>query len=321
MTASERMVVAGGTSLHVREVGEGPPLLLINGIGAHVAMWRPLEDALPGVRRISFDAPGTGRSPASRLPRTICALARLVTQLLDTLGLQRVDVLGYSFGGAVAQQVAADAPDRVRRLVLAATFPGWGGVPGSLGAMLALGSPLRYHSRHVYLRTAGIVGGGRARTDPDYVRDRWEERAERPPSLTGYTHQLWAVSAWSGLPRLNRIAAPTLVVLGDDDPVVPVSNALLMASRIPDARVLIAKGEGHFLLMDTESCALPAIGEFLSAPVLAEAPVWRDAHRPTDAEAADRLRADGMGAQPWGVVSAAVRTLTSRHRTLTSRHD
>jgi pimeloyl-ACP methyl ester carboxylesterase len=313
MTARERTVIAGGTPLHVRETGDGLPLLLINGIGAHVAMWRPLEDALPGVRRISFDAPGTGRSPAARLPRTIGRLADLVTALLDALGLDRVDVLGYSFGGAVAQQLAAEAPDRVRRLVLAATFPGWGGVPGNFSAMIVLGSPLRYHSRQIFMRTAGLVGGGRARTDAAYVRDRWEERSERPPSFTGYTHQLWAMTGWSGLTRLDRITAPTLIVLGDDDPVIPVGNAFLMASRMPDARVLIAPGEGHFLLMDTESAALPAIGAFLTAPALADAPVWRDARRPTAAEAADQLRADGMGAQPWGVVSAAIRTLTDPH--------
>ena len=137
----------GGTEIYVRDVGEGPPVLLLNGIGAHVEMWRPLERALEGVRVISFDAPGTGRSETRMVPLTMHGLARLAVRLLDELEVVQADVVGYSFGGALAQEVAVQARDRLRRLVLAATFPGWGGVPGHLTAMLSLMTPLRYYSR------------------------------------------------------------------------------------------------------------------------------------------------------------------------------
>src|SRR6185436_17213526 len=95
----------GGLRLHVRQAGEGPPLLLLNGIGAHVGMWKPLERTLPDVRVISYDAPGTGRSQTSLWPLTIEALADLAAGVLDELGHERVDVLGYSFGGIVAQHL------------------------------------------------------------------------------------------------------------------------------------------------------------------------------------------------------------------------
>src|SRR3954451_6681826 len=95
-------------------------------------MWKPLREALPGPRLIAFDAPGTGRSATPPIPLSLEALARVAEGVLDELGVERADVLGYSFGGAVAQRLARRAPERVRRLVLAATTPGWGGVPGSL---------------------------------------------------------------------------------------------------------------------------------------------------------------------------------------------
>jgi poly(3-hydroxyoctanoate) depolymerase len=299
----------GGSRVFVREVGEGAPVVLLNGIGAHVEMWRPLERALPGVRLVSFDAPGTGRSSTRTRPYTMGWLAALVEQLFDALELDRADVIGYSFGGALAQQFAHRAPERIRRLVLAATSPGWGGVPGRLEALMAIGTPLRYHSRFVYERTAGALAGGRARVDPEHVRRLWHDRAGYVPSSTGYAHQLWAGMSWSSLPWLHRVEVPTLIVVGDDDPLVPVGNALLMAARMPQARVFVGRGEGHYQLLDEHSSALQAIGEFLAADPLETAPIWSDAPQVDRARAAAQLRSDGLGALPWGAVSAAVRRL------------
>jgi len=305
--ASGRRLRVAGTELFVREVGEGAPVVLCNGIGAHVEMWRPLERALDGVRIISFDAPGTGRSQTRLLPSSMSGLARLVAALFDRLGLERADVLGYSFGGALAQELAARHPDRVRRLVLAATLPGWGGVPGRLTAMLSMGTPLRYYSRPVFERTAPTIAGGRARHDRDHVRRMWTDRAGYVPSPTGYAQQLWAMTTWTGLAALGRIQAPTLVVAGDDDPLVPMSNAFMMAARIPRARVFVGSGEGHFQLLDEDSPTLPAIREFLVADRLADTPVWRSAARVQPEQVAAQLRSDGLGALPWGALSALVR--------------
>lgn len=299
----------GGTKVLVRDVGEGPPVVLINGIGAHVGMWGPLESALRGMRVISFDAPGTGRSQTRVLPSTMPGLATLVERIFNRLELARADVLGYSFGGALAQQFAVQAPTRVRRLVLASTIPGWGGVPGRLRALLSMGTPLRYYSRGFYELTAPTIAGGRARHDPDHVQRLWRDRSGHAPTVTGYAYQLWAMTMFTSLPWLSRIECPTLIMVGDDDPLVPISNALMMSARMPCARVFVTRGEGHFQLLDEDSAALPAIRQFLSADRLEDAPLWRSSPRANPAEVKDQIRADGLGALPWGAVSAVIRRL------------
>jgi poly(3-hydroxyalkanoate) depolymerase len=307
MRQVERHLSPGGTRVLVRDVGSGRPVLLVNGIGAHVEMWRPLERVLRDMRVVSFDAPGTGRSATPLLPYSMSGLARLIEKLLDELELENTDVVGYSFGGALAQQFALRFPERVRRLVLAATGPGWGAVPGDFKALVSIGTPFRYYSRTFYQRTAGTVAGGRTRHDPHYVERLWRDRAGHAPSFAGYTQQIWALTTWSSLPWLSRIQAPTLVVVGDDDPLVPLSNALMMAARIPRARLFVGRGEGHFQLLDDQTSAVLAIREFLTAGELDDAEVWRTAPRVEEAEVASQLRSDGLGALPWGAVSALFR--------------
>ena len=136
----EATISAHGLKLFVREQGEGYPLVLINGIGANSEMWGSAERILAASSRtIVFDSPGTGRSETPLLPRSIPALARIIGALLDELGHERVDLLGFSFGGAVAQQLAKDAPDRIRRLALVSTFCGWGATAGDPGCARAPG--------------------------------------------------------------------------------------------------------------------------------------------------------------------------------------
>jgi pimeloyl-ACP methyl ester carboxylesterase len=262
--ASEQILRIGGIRLHVRESGEGRPLLLVNGIGAHVGMWRPLELALDGVHLIEFDAPGTGRSQMSSLPLSLDALARLAERVIDELGHEQVDVLGYSFGGIVAQHLAHRSPRRVRRLVLAATTPGWGGVSGSLRTMARMSTPLRYYSRTYYEHTIGDIAGGRARSDPEWLKRHGDERQEHPPHPLGYMWQLAALTVPPGtLPWLHTLPQPTLVLGGDDDPILPFVNSLLLAQRIPGARLLRAHGEGHLLLLDPDSVAHAVIRDFV----------------------------------------------------------
>jgi pimeloyl-ACP methyl ester carboxylesterase len=237
-------------------------------------MWQPLEHALGGVRVIAFDAPGTGRSGRPAMPLSLAGHARVAEGVLDALGHRRVDVLGYSFGGIVAQHLAHAAPERVRRLVLAATTPGWGGVTGSLKALFHVSTPLRYYSRAYYERTIGELVGGRARTDARWLARHGEERLQHPPDPLGYAWQLAALTVPPGsLPWLHTLPHPTLVVTGDDDPLLPAVNSLILAERIPHARLLLAPGEGHLLLLDPDSTALPVIRDFLLSEDLATSPV------------------------------------------------
>src|SRR5260370_16173555 len=125
--AETRIITVSGQRLRVAiRSGNGTrtPLLLMNGIGVNIEVLQPFVDALaPAIEVIRFDVPGTGGSPAPRIPYRFSALARLVTKMLDQLGYQQVDVLGVSWGGALAQQFAFQFPPRCRRLLLVTTAP------------------------------------------------------------------------------------------------------------------------------------------------------------------------------------------------------
>ena len=142
MTSVTDAVRVGGHHVRMRVRGEGEPLLLLNGTTRPLESWDGFADALPGRRLISFDVPGVGLSPTPVLPLTVPVLARLSLGVLERADVQGpVDVLGFSFGGVVAQQLAVQSPDRVRRLVLVATSCGVGATPGSRDALSTLGRP------------------------------------------------------------------------------------------------------------------------------------------------------------------------------------
>ncbi len=257
-----RGVESSAGRVRVAEVGEGPPLLLINGIGASLEMWRPFARRLCAERRlIMFDVPGTGGSGRLRKPLRMPGMARLVVELLDELGYGQVDVLGYSWGGAVAQQLAMDAPRRVRRLVLVATSPGRGGKPPSVRAMALMSTPLQFLSDSYFTRIAPLVFGGKAfRSGGPGGTAR---TFGRPPSQLGYAQQLYAISGWTSLPWLSRLTAPTLVVNGSDDPLVPLKNARLLAARIPDTQVRIIPDGGHLWLLEFAERSAALVDDFL----------------------------------------------------------
>lgn len=296
----------GGLRLHVRDVGEGPVVLLVNGLGAATPMWRHLEAKLVGRRVLSFDAPGTGQSQTSPVPVAIPTLAWLATKVLDHAGVDRADVLGYSMGGIVAQQLAAQDPDRVRRLVLVGTSVGLGTVPGTLGPMLNIATPLRYKYPWFYRRTIAGLAGGRARGDAAWVEAHGELRMRSTPSLLGYVSQVGAMT-WTTLPVLSRITHPTLVVAGDDDPLVPPANAFLLTHRLPCARALILADEGHLMLMDDRSGAFAPIHDFLAADPVEASMAWQNGFVADDVALRSAIRGTRRQAQPWGVVGAALR--------------
>ena len=304
----EACVRVGGLRVHVRDVGEGPPLLLINGLGTHSAMWEPIERALTDVRLIEFDSPGTGRSRGTSGVISVPALAWLATRVLDEVGVERADVLGYSMGGVVAQAMAAYTPERVRRLVLVATTPGLGGVPGTSSAMLNIATPLRYYSQSFYARTIGDMVGGRARTDRAWVERHGRLRRRHPPTVRGYFGQLASVASWTNLPLLHRIGHPALVVTGDDDPLVPPANSVLLARRLPQGRLLVVPGEGHLLLMDADSAALAPIRGFVTAQSPQDAPAWRDAEPVGDDDVRAAIAAAGRTLQPWSAIGGLMRS-------------
>jgi poly(3-hydroxyalkanoate) depolymerase len=261
-----RFVDVDGVRLRVAVRGTGRPLLLLMGIGGNLEMWAPFEDALDGnlLQTITVDAPGTGGSSPYRLPRRMGGLARTMDRMLDTLGYQNVDVLGVSFGGALAQQLAHQAPGRIRRLVLAATGPGLGGVPGSPRVLLALATPRRYHQPDYFRRIAGRIYGGAARHDPDATLHGSLARFASPPAMSGYLGQLYAIAGWTSMPWLWRLAHPTLVLSGDDDPIVPLANGRMLNRLIPHSRLHIVSGGGHLFLLERPTEIGALVTDFLT---------------------------------------------------------
>lgn len=264
-----RFVEVDGVRIRAAIRGEGRPLVLVMGIGGNIEMWEPFVRALDGsgIQTITFDAPGVGESTNWRRPRRMPFLARTVDHLIGALGYETVDVLGVSFGGALAQQLVRQSPDRVRRLVLAATAPGMpgiGGVPGSPNAMMALATPLRYYSPRYFRKVAPTLYGGRVRREPELLAAQGHARLSRPPSVRGYASQLYAMGGWTNLPWLRSIRQPTLVMSGDDDPIIPLVNARILARLIPRAQLEVIRGGGHLFLLEEAEHSATLVREFLA---------------------------------------------------------
>jgi poly(3-hydroxyalkanoate) depolymerase len=244
--------------------GGGVPLLIFNGLGANLELLDPLTRALDGIETIVFEVPGAGGSRVRRLPYRLRRLARLAVSTLDKLGYaEEVDVLGVSWGGALAQQFARSYPSRCRRLVLAATTPGILMVPGSPRVLAKLLAPRRYKDPAYLNKIAPQLYGGQIRRNPDLVRDYTANL--KNPHWLGYVYQQMAFWGWSSLPWLALLRQPTLVLAGSDDPIAPLINSRILAWLIPKARLHVVD-DGHLFLMVGSLAAAPVIRTFLLSP-------------------------------------------------------
>lgn len=264
MWGSEQVIIVDRQPVRVVRAGSGPPLLLINGIGASAEMWTPLVGHLTGHEVVTVDLPGAGSSPPSRRPLRIRGLARLLAGALDQLGYTRIDVLGYSFGGIVAQELTWRFPQRVGRLVLCASTSGVGSAPPTLLASLLMLTPARYQSRKLARHIVPLIAGGRTRRDPQSLQVHLGQRLMNPPSTRGYVQQLYACTGWSSARWLRRVRHQTLILHGDDDPLVPLVNARNMAAMMPAARLHVVKGAGHLFLLDEPGSVVAELTGFLT---------------------------------------------------------
>ena len=259
-----QFVVVDGLRLRVSIRGSGRPLLLFNGIGASFEIFDPLRRELRQTETIAVDMPGTGGSETPLLPRPLYGLAGLAARVLDVLGYpQAIDVLGISWGGALAQEFVLRFPRRVRRLVLAATSTGWLSVPGDPRALWVLATPRRYYSPSYFEKVAPTLYGGAVREDPGLLRKQGHLRFIHPPSVRGYLWQLAAGFGWTSLHRLHRVRSPTLVLAADDDPIAPLAGLRLMAKLLPRSRLQVVPKGGHLFLVTHAPEVAPVIESFL----------------------------------------------------------
>ena len=239
------------------------PLLLMNGLGSQLEVLEPLVDQLPpDLEVIRFDVPGVGGSPAPVLPYHYAMLASLVGALVRRLGHDRVDVLGFSWGGGLAQQFAVTQAGKCRRLVLASTATGAVMVPARprvLGHML---TPRRHRDPAYTRRIAGELYGGTMRTHPERAAEALRPHAGAVSSR-GYLYQLLAIASWTSLHALSAHPAAHARAVRRRRPAHPAVNARIMARGIPHARLHMYHG-GHLALVTEAAELAPVIDRFLA---------------------------------------------------------
>lgn len=246
----------------------GPPLLMCNGIGTPLEALEPFTSVVdPALDVVRFDVPGVGGSPTPWLPYGLPCLAALAVRMLSELGYNRFDVLGISWGGALAQQIALQFPRRCRRLVLVATAAGSLMIPARPWVLAHLATPRRHRDPRYAVQIAGDLYGGTLRRRPELAE--WVTRGPGEPggatsraSARGYLYQLTASAGWTSLPWLPLIRQPVLILAGDDDPIIPLANARIMAALLPDARLHVYP-DGHLGLLTRASDLAPLVSDFL----------------------------------------------------------
>jgi len=294
----EQSMQVGGRSLRVAirpGTGTGPPLLLCNGVGMRLEALRPFVDALdPAIEVIRFDAPGVGGSELPILPYRFTTLALLLREMLANLGHQQADVLGISWGGGLAQQFALLNPRRCRRLILVATATGPQTMvpPNPLPPVKAL-----------LLRRWGDLWGGSAKTDPAALA-RAVHKARISPLSLGFLFQHAAALGFTTLPLLPFIRQRTLVLTGDQDPIIPVANGRILAAGIPHATLHVYHG-GHVELVTRPGLLTPLITSFLAAPP-------HDARRDGQVQTGRRPEDQGPGQVTDGTAAARAAQATAQ---------
>ncbi|WP_370894860.1 alpha/beta fold hydrolase [Janibacter sp. GXQ6167] len=246
-----------------RQERPGTPLLLINGLGACLEAWEPLTRLLQGRDIIAVDHPGCGLSSPPNHIMTMPEIAMFYTEVLKTVAVDEADVLGFSFGGTIAQQIAKDYPEFVRSLILAGTAPGTGGFPADPITIMTAANPLRYVIPLVREMAAPIIYRGRCGRHPRLFETELSGWDAHRTTLLGVGAQTAAFAGWSSLSWLAMIDKPTLVLGGEEDPMAPVANSRLIASVIPGAELRVFDQGGHLFLFDMAEQAAPPIKDFL----------------------------------------------------------
>ncbi|MBU2704468.1 alpha/beta fold hydrolase [Zooshikella marina] len=222
------------------------PILLFNGIATSFEFAQPFAQALDDVTLITFDIPGVGGSPTPLMPPRFPQLSFLTEQLLDELNLGQVNVIGYSWGGALAQQFTYDHPQRVKQLILAATTMGMVAIPGLPMELFKL------------LKPGILLGSLKKMSIQQAAGCQWviPQQGSR-----GFWYQLITGWGWTSAYWLRKIKTKTLLLAGDHDLMVPAINLKVMQQLMPNAQFRSISGDHFFMVTQPRACAR-MIGEF-----------------------------------------------------------
>ena len=236
------------------------PVLFFNGIGANIEAMGPMADMLDDRDFITFDMPGIGGSPDPVVPYNPIMMARIAALLLDRFDMPLVDVMGVSWGGAMAQQFAFQNAARTHRLRLAATSAGMLMVPGKPAALVKMADPRRYIDPNFMSKHFKTLYGGATSGKDGHIG------RITPPSKTGYFYQLLAMLGWTSAPFLPFMHKETLIMMGGDDQIVPMANGKFLNMLIPNSELLEIENGGHLFLLSHADESIAAIREFLDRP-------------------------------------------------------
>lgn len=260
--------VAGRTlrvaTWRLTEATEHPPVLFFNGIGANIEAVAPLANELKERAFIMFDMPGVGESPDPLVPYNPFTISWTAAQLLDKFGVDEVDVMGISWGGGIAQHFAMQHAARTRRVVLIATSAGMLMMPGSPKALTKMANPRRYIDPEFMMKNFETLYGeglGKSQGKGGHMSRL------KPPSPRGYMYQLMCMLGWTSAPALPfLLKQETLIMMGDDDAIVPLANGRFLNMLIPNSELVVMKGGGHLFLLSHKDECTAAMREFLDAP-------------------------------------------------------
>jgi 3-oxoadipate enol-lactonase len=252
-----------GARIYWDEQGQGDPVLMIMGLGWASALWHRSRPALSGrYRTIALDNRGVGRSDVPPGPYPISLMAADAAAVLDAGGVESAHVFGMSMGGMIAQEFALAYPRRVRSLILGST------AAGGPNAVRAEQEVLDLLTRRGMSPDEYIEAINPYIYDPGTSRERLKEdmvlRKQWWPNPAGHLAQLQGIMAWEAYSRLEQITAPTLVVHGESDRLVPAANGRLIAGRIPNAKLVMIPQASHILATDQPDATHQAVLAFLS---------------------------------------------------------
>jgi len=271
--APTKDVDVGGTRFVYRELGPdtGVPVIFLNHLAAELDRWDPrVVDGIAARRRvIVFDNRGIGASEG-KTPTSVVAMARDAVAFLEVLGFARVDLLGFSLGGFISQAIAQEEPQLLRKIILAGTGPAGGtGIDKvtsvTIRDMVKAAVTLRHPEYHLFF-TKTRNGRKSAREFLARLNERSEDR-DKPVSIAAFIAQLKAIHTWGRQQPadLSRIRHPVLVANGDHDKMVPSSNSVDLARRLPNAELVLYEDAGHGGIFQYHEAFVKRALEFLEA--------------------------------------------------------
>ena len=269
--AETRLIEVGEMNFAYRRLGSGSelPLVLLQHFRGNLDNWDPaLIDGLAGEREvIVVDYQGVGAS-GGEPSHTIAAMARQTIAFISALGLDRVDLLGFSIGGFTAQEIALVRPSLIRRLVLAATGPK--GAPGMHGWRRDIEDAACGESKPENLLYIMFAHTDSSQAKGKEFLGRFMERKDRDTSTSDAARDAeydavvdWGIPDHSALQRLTGIKSPTLVVQGDNDLMIPTKLSYLLAGLIPDSRIRIFPDAAHGFLFQYPAEVAAEVNAFL----------------------------------------------------------